>query len=106
MKKILIILVFTIGLFSGCTKDNGNAGIAYTPTCSGTAKSYKTDVAPLIQSYCAGCHSNYSTYAQLSASKSTIRSVIVSGSMPRNSSLSSTQKDAIVCWIDNGAANN
>jgi hypothetical protein len=106
MKKILIILAFSFGVISGCTKDNGSSGTAYSPSCSGTAKSYKTDVAPLIQSYCAGCHSSYSTYSQLSGSKNSVRSTIVSGSMPKGTSMSASQKDAIVCWIDNGAANN
>ncbi len=104
MKKTFVILLFFVAFLSGCSKDNANDN--YSPTCSGTAKSYKTDVAPLIQTYCAGCHSNYSSWTALSSSRSSVRSTIVNGSMPQGKTLTNAQKDAIICWIDNGAANN
>jgi PBP1b-binding outer membrane lipoprotein LpoB len=105
MKKFLFVLFVSAGLISGCSKDNATA-TSYTPTCSGAVKSYKTDVAPIIQASCSGCHQNFSTYSQLYASRTSVRSMIVSGQMPQGSSLSTVQKDAIVCWMDNGAANN
>jgi hypothetical protein len=105
MKKILGFLLLSFIVFSGCKKDNTSPE-SYTPTCTGAEKSYKNDVAPVIASACSGCHQNYNTYSQVSASRSSIRSVIVNGSMPRGGSLSTAQKDAIVCWIDNGAVNN
>jgi hypothetical protein len=105
MKKILVVLAFAVGLVSACSKDS-LTGSSYTPTCDGTVKSYQNNVAPIIQANCAGCHSNYSSYANLSASKNSVRNQIVSGNMPRGGALSTAQKDAIVCWIDNGAPNN
>ncbi len=104
MKKILVLTILCIGLFTQCKKDN--TGSPYTPTCTGSANSYKNDVTPLIASYCSGCHSNYSSYSQVNGSKSSIRSVIVSGSMPKGSSMSDAERNKIVCWIDNGAPNN
>lgn len=105
MKRITtVILLLAIVIITGCEKDSTTG--SYTPNCNGGAKSYAGDVAPLIQSYCAGCHNEYSTYAGLSASATQVRSEIVSGRMPEGTTLSSTQKDAIVCWIDNGALNN
>lgn len=89
--------------FTACKKTSSTS---YTPDCSGTAKSYAADVAPLISSSCVGCHSSYSTYAGVSSDKSRIRSSIVSGSMPKSSTFTDAQKNSIVCWIDNGAANN
>lgn len=103
MKKLIVVLLLGIGVWASCSKDTTTT--AYTPSCSGTAKSYKTDVAPLIQSYCGNCH-NYGTYSKLYASRSSVRSMIVSGQMPQGGSLTTAQKDAIVCWMDNGAANN
>jgi hypothetical protein len=105
MKRILACMLLSFVLFTGCKKDN-TSPVSYTPSCTGAAKSYKNDVAPIIQSACSGCHQNYNTYSQMSASQSSVRSVIVSGAMPKGSSLSTAQKDAIVCWIDNGASNN
>ena len=94
----------------------GKGKVNYTPDCS-TAKSYATDVSPIIQSNCAtnsGCHASGSsqgpgalaTYSQVYAAKTSIRTAVANGSMPQNSSLSNDQKNAILCWIDSGAANN
>ncbi len=106
MKSLLVLVLLSFVVLSGCKKDNTTPA-SYTPSCSGAAKSYKNDVAPLIQSVCSGCHpNNFDTYSKLSASQSSVRSAIVSGSMPKGTSLSDAQKNAIVCWIDNGAANN
>ncbi len=104
MKKILVVAVISLGLWTSCSKYGTTD--AYTPSCSGTAKSYKKDVAPLISSSCGGCHGNLSSYSQLFSSRNSVRNAVVSGNMPRGSSLSTAQKDAIVCWIDNGATNN
>ena len=105
MKKLAILTLLAVTFFvAACEKDSTTG--SYTPNCDGTAKSYATDVAPLISSYCSGCHSEYSTYAKLSASAGKVRRVIVDGSMPQGTTLSTAQKDAIVCWIDNGALNN
>jgi len=97
-------LLVISGFIWSCTKTT--TGPSYTPDCTGAVKSFTSDVRPLIQSSCAGCHSNFSSYSQISAAKTSIRSKIVSGSMPQGGSLSDTQKNIIVCWIDNGAPNN
>ncbi len=104
MKKFLVVAVISIGLWTSCSKIATTD--PYVPTCTGTAKSYSKDVAPLIKTSCSGCHQNFSTYSQLSTNRNSVRSMIVSGQMPQGSTLSTTQKDAIVCWIDNGASNN
>jgi len=105
MKKILVIAIISFGLWTGCSKIS-NSNTSYTPSCTGAIKSYKTDVAPIISSYCSNCHSNFSTYASLSADKSNVSAMIESGSMPRGASLSTAQKDAVICWISSGAPNN
>lgn len=98
-----------------CTKPIISSNHSFTPSCSGT-KLFAVDVKPLVTSFCAtsGCHDAGSkkgpgaltSYAQISASKSAIRSSIVSGSMPRGTSLTTDQKNAIICWIDAGGLNN
>lgn len=112
MKKVMITVSSVAVLLLACGKGTVN----YNPDCS-TAKSYATDVNPIIQSYCAinsGCHASGSsqgpgaltTYSQVYNARTSIRTAVANGSMPQNSSLSSTQKNAILCWIDSGAANN
>lgn len=107
MKKITIftltlVLIFTI---ITCKKKDGSTTNSYTPDCSST-KSYSLDVKPLMQSYCVSCHSSYSNYTSVKSSASSIRSSIVSGSMPKGTSLTDDQKNKIVCWIDAGSPNN
>ncbi len=102
-------------VFISCTKPTLPNNTSFTPNCSGT-KLFAIDVKPLVISFCAtsGCHDSGSkkgpgaltTYAQISASKSAIRSSIVSGSMPRGNVLTTDQKNAIICWIDAGGLNN
>ncbi|MEI8204466.1 MAG: hypothetical protein WCH34_15700 [Bacteroidota bacterium] len=102
MKKLIVLAAIYLALFVGCKK----ASTAFTPSCSGTAKSFATDVKPIFQSSCVQCHGNFSTYAQISSDKANIRSKIIDGSMPQSSSLSTDQKNKIICWIDAGAPNN
>ncbi len=106
MKKILVALMICIGMWTaGCSKVS-NSNTSYTPSCTGAVKSYKTDVAPIISQYCAGCHPNLSTYSGLASNKSSVSGQIESGNMPRGASLSTAQKDAVICWISSGAPNN
>lgn len=75
--------------------------------------SLDNDVKPIIETKCAitNCHngseppnltmnSNIITHAQ------TIKSLTQSGAMPREGSISDTQKAIIACWVDDGAKNN
>ena len=122
MKKIFVLVTTCFFLFS-CSKpgggtDNGGSGNGGSGgNCSGPAKSFATDVIPVIQGSCAtsqGCHGAGSitgpgpllTYSQIFDARSSIRSAVLSGRMPPNGSLSVTQKSAIICWIDGGALNN
>ena len=108
MKKNLLYvasltLVMVLVNFSSCKKTSSN----YNPSCSGATKTYSADAAPVFQSACAGCHSGkYDNYSGVSADKSDIRSKVLDGSMPQNSTLTDAQKNAIICWIDAGALNN
>jgi len=113
LKKILIIASVFAVLYA-CSKSTDPAT---TADCSGTAKSFSTDVNPIIQATCAinsGCHGSGSnngpgellTYSEIFSSRSSIRPAVASGSMPKTGSLTTAQKNAIICWIDNGAPNN
>src|SRR5258708_38011089 len=116
MKKTAIIIVTSfVFMIIACSKSNNSSSSSID--CSGTAKSFATDANPIIQSFCAtnsGCHASGSTngpgalttYQQVFNNRSAIRTAVANGSMPQNSSLSTSQKSAIICWIDNGAADN
>ena len=112
MKKTIISVTVFLVLFIACSKDS----VPFTTDCS-TTKSFATDVSPLIQSTCAtnsGCHATGSSngpgaltnYTQVFNARSAIRTAVGNGSMPQNGSLTTTQKNNIICWIDSGAPNN
>jgi len=117
MKKLFIVTIITaITVFAACSKSNdggGNGG--GTNNCT-TTKSFASDINPTIQSTCAvsGCHAAGSTngpgalttYQQIFNARSQIRTAVNNGTMPKNGSLTTTQKNNILCWIDNGAPNN
>ncbi|MEJ8816805.1 hypothetical protein [Lacibacter sp. H407] len=94
----------------------GGGGTTYTPNCSGAAIQFSANVSPIFQSTCAvsGCHNSGSvngpgpltSYAEINAAKAQIRAAVLSGSMPKTGTLTTTQKNSIICWIDAGAANN
>lgn len=119
MKRLFIgstLLLLTV-LFA-CSKSSSTSGSTPTPLpsdCSATI-SFSATVSPIISASCAiaGCHAAGSsngpgaltTYAQISAAKGSISSAVANGSMPKGSSLSASQKQAIVCWVSQGGANN
>lgn len=111
--KIFSITILMIGLFSCSKQQDKNTSV----DCSGPAKSFAIDAQPVIQSTCnddSGCHGAGSNngpgallnYSQVFNARTSIRSAIASGRMPLNGNLTAAQKNAILCWIDNGAPNN
>lgn len=125
MKRLSAILILCSALFIvACKKSNSGTGgstggggsTPFTPDCNGAAIQFSANVAPIISNSCAisSCHAAGSsngpgpltTYAQISAAKVQIRAAIISGAMPKSGTLTTAQKNSIICWIDAGAANN
>jgi hypothetical protein len=118
MKQRALIVLLTITVLVSCSKSNtstDNPGTTTPTACTGT-KSFAGDVSPIFQTVCSssGCHDAASTngpgpltnYQQVFNARTLIRSAVSSGVMPKNSTLTATQKAAIICWIDAGATNN
>ncbi|HEX6333099.1 MAG TPA: hypothetical protein VFZ78_02670 [Flavisolibacter sp.] len=113
MKKVFCLVVTAAIIVIGCSKSNDPVGTGLD--CS-TPKSFANDVNPIIQSSCAltGCHASGSnngpgaltTYQQVFDHRTSIRNAVASGAMPKNGSLTTAQKNAVLCWIDSGAPNN
>lgn len=85
--------------------------------CGGIQKSFDADIKPILQTSCSmdsDCHGSGSTsgpgelltYAQIFNARINIRSAVASGVMPKDATLSVHDKNVILCWIENGAANN
>ena len=112
--KTVFISASVFAILYACNKSTDTVA---TVDCSGAAKTFSSDVNPIIQATCtsnSGCHGSGSnngpgellTYSEIFNARSSIRSAVVSGSMPKTGSLTSAQKNAVICWIDNGASNN
>ena len=117
MSKALVItasLIFIISIFISCSKDDNNGSSLDCSTI--TNKAFAADVNPIIQNSCnvAGCHASGSfngpgaltNYTEVFNARARIRPAIASGRMPQGGSLSTAQKNSILCWIDGGAPNN
>jgi len=113
---ILLIIILPVFFTLSCSKDGGSGG-GFTVDCSiVTNKAFAADISPIIQASCniAGCHAAGSfngpgaltNYAQISSASSSIRPAIASGRMPQTGTLTTAQKNSIICWIDSGAPNN
>ncbi len=112
--KRFILVVLTVSIFiAACSKSATNSGVG---TCTDILRSFSADVNPIIQTYCnqPSCHASGSVngpgpltnYTQVYNARSVIREAIRSGFMPQEGTLSTVQRNNIICWIDNGAPNN
>ncbi len=121
MKKITVLLIGTmlgpVILLLSCSKDSGGGNNNFTVDCNTVNnKAFAADINPIIQSTCntSGCHAAGSTngpgaitnHGEVFTNRSAIRAAIANGSMPKNTSLSTAQKNSFICWIDSGAPNN
>jgi hypothetical protein len=119
MKTIVLIAITIIALptfIASCSKSNSGIGNPNTVNCDNVAKSFSVDVDPLIQTFCnqANCHAANSTngpgpltnFIEIFNARMQIRQQVQAGTMPQNTTLTTAQKNTIICWIDNGASNN
>jgi hypothetical protein len=126
MKKLSVLFgIIAIIYVAACGKGGGAYGGNNPPppppppplNCTTVPKAFAADVNPIIQSVCATdatCHGAGSingpgpllTYAQIYAARTMIRSAVATGLMPKTGTLSTAQKNTILCWVDAGGPNN
>ena len=78
---------------------------------SGT--SLAADIVPIIQANCAviGCHNgtqspDFRSIANIRSNAQKIKAETQSGRMPKEGSITASEKARIACWVDEGAKNN
>ena len=119
--KIFIVLSFLFITLSCSKKDStpagsGGGGGGTTLDCSSVAKSFSANVQATFQSSCSivSCHASGSTngpgalttYTQIFNARTSIRASVAAGTMPKSGTITTAQKNSILCWIDSGAPNN
>ncbi|MEP7251471.1 MAG: hypothetical protein ABI683_03800 [Ginsengibacter sp.] len=118
IKRVIIFLLFvaTLSMLSqGCGKCDC---IESTDPCAGLSYKFLADVQPIINSHCAtspGCHAAGSinaggpltNYTEVFNQRLKINLAVSANSMPLPpDTLSSAQKNKIICWINSGAPDN
>ena len=124
MKKGILVILASFFLIASCSKGGsddggggGTGGGGSTVNCTGVASAFAANVNPIIQSTCATdatCHGAGSangpgpllTHLQISNARVAIKSSVASGTMPKTGTLTTAQKNSIICWVDAGAPNN
>lgn len=127
MKKGILVILASFLFIASCSKSEdggggggtggGGGGGGGTVNCTGVASSFAANVSPIIQSTCATdatCHGAGSAngpgpllnYTQISSAAATIKTAVSNGTMPKTGSLTTTQKNSIICWVNGGALNN
>lgn len=126
MKQSILVIFAAFLIIASCSKGGdggggggtGGGGGGGTTSCAGvTNNKFAADVNPIIQSTCATdatCHGAGSangvgplqTYTQIFNGRVAIKAAVANGTMPKTGSLTTAQKNSIICWIDAGAQNN
>jgi hypothetical protein len=112
--KGALSVIIAVCVLQACKKNDESKN---SFDCSGNTKSFAANITPIVQTSCAfdaDCHGSGSTsgpgplltYMEIFNARSVIRSAVISGGMPKGATLTSVEKNAIACWIDNGAPNN
>ena len=106
---LLVIGLTIVGI--ACSKSSTDT-TPVVATCDANTSFSKT-ILPLFNSTCntSGCHdgpnaASLNNFQVVHDNASQIKASIASGRMPKDKALAVTDKNAILCWIDNGAKNN
>jgi hypothetical protein len=122
MKKGILVILGSFFLIASCSKSGGDGGGGTggggtTVDCTGVASAFAANVNPIIQTTCATdatCHGAGSangpgpllTYTQIASAAVLIKPAVSSGTMPKVGTLTTVQKNSIICWINSGTPNN
>lgn len=122
MKKSILVILLAFFTIVSCSKSSdsgagGNGGGGGGVNCSGVPSAFGANVNPIIQSTCAtdaSCHGSGSingpgtllTYTQIFNARIAIKTSVGNGTMPKTGTLTTAQKNSIICWVDSGAPNN
>ena len=127
MKKNILVILAAFLLIVACSKSGGDGGGggngggggggSCPVNCSGVASGFAATVNPIIQTKCATdatCHGTGSangpgtlkTYTDIFNARVAIKTAVANGTMPKTGTLTTAQKNSIICWVDAGGPNN
>ena len=125
MKKTILVIITAFFITISCSKggddggggNGGGGGGGGGVNCTGVPASFSGNVNTIIQTSCATdatCHGSGSangpgpllTYTQISNARIAIKTSVANGTMPKTGTLTTAQKNSIICWVDGGGLNN
>jgi hypothetical protein len=105
----IVLVCFSILFLISCKKSES---AQITAVCNATI-SYKNQVHSIFVANCtsSNCHDgnalpSLGDYLTAHDAAAQIKTSVKSGVMPKNGTLSTADKSAIICWIENGSLNN
>ncbi|MEI6151145.1 MAG: hypothetical protein WCQ10_01365 [Chitinophagia bacterium] len=109
--QVYLYAITFIMVVVACSKNTTNDKTLVASCDANT--SFSKNILPLFNSSCntSGCHDEnnaapLNNFQVVHDNASQIRASIASGRMPMGKTLAVADKNAIFCWIDNGAKNN
>jgi len=121
MKYILLITLAFLVIFSSCFYDNEEELYPHLSICNTDSMSYSTDIVPILNDHCLGCHSasanqggvtmeGYDAVIPYVTDNRFLKSIKHENGvsqMPKNTNkLDSCTIAKVAAWIDQGALNN
>lgn len=87
---------------SGSGSSTGSSGSGSSTGSYGT-DTWSNFAQPFFEAHCTQCHGGeWSSYANVSSQRTSVRQALASGAMPRGTTLSADDRAEIVAWFDCG----
>jgi mono/diheme cytochrome c family protein len=99
-----LVIVSSLGALCGCSGAASSSSTQQPPPPPDDGWSGRTNVEAVFESSCSGCHgSAWSSCWNVQASESEVEGAVSSGAMPLGGALSSSDKQTVVGWLNEGA---
>jgi len=113
MKSLLFFLIILV-MFS-CDKDKVGGNVPFPDVQCADSVSFSSDILPIIQDNCTGCHNNQNGYTLTNHQNISANYSAIVGSMKGNGfqlmpqggpALPDSLIQKIQCWVNQGRKNN
>ena len=107
---VFIVSVFFVSCLTNVEEDVIDDGEVIVDSCSEIT--FSQNIKPIIDAACIDCHGiggnfpNLTSYSAISSNANSVKAEVVSRRMPKGISLTQSEIDAIVCWVESGALDN
>ena len=107
---VLLVSVFFVSCITNVEEDDFDEEEVIVDSCAEIT--FSQNIKPIIDAACIDCHGiggnfpNLTSYSAISSNANSVKAEVVSRRMPKGISLTQSEIDAIVCWVESGALDN